>query len=73
MPGLIRAARCVHKENMCLVEDVVVVVVVVVVMVVVSSFALYSVPSCPLSMYINTDDVCHRRKQKTGGSGPHLQ
>lgn len=71
MPGLIRAARCVPKGNMSLVEDVEVVVVVV--MVVVSSFALYSVPSCPLSMYINTDDVCHRRKDKTEESGPNLE
>ena len=63
-----RRARRVHQENRSLVEDVVVVLV----MVVVSSFALYSVPSFPLSMYINTDDVCYRRKQKTGESGPRL-
>lgn len=50
MRGLIRIVRCAHKENKVLVEDVAVVVVVVV-----SSFALYSVPSFPLSMYINTD------------------
>lgn len=68
MRGLIRIVRCAHKENKVLVEDVAVVVVVVV-----SSFALYSVPSFPLSMYINTDDVCHRRKQKTEELGPHLQ
>lgn len=68
MRGLIRIVRCARKENKGLVEDVAVVVVVVV-----SSFALYSIPSFPLSMYINTDDVCHRRKQKTEESRPHLQ
>lgn len=56
------------KESKNLVGNVVVVMVMVV-----SSVALYSVPSFPLSMYINTDDVCHRRKQKTEGSGPRLQ
>lgn len=70
MPSLIRKANCVHKQCKVLVEDVVVVMVVVLV---VSSLALYSVPSFPLSMYINTDDVCHRRKQKTEGSGPRLR
>lgn len=70
LPSLIRKANCVHKQCKGLVEDVVVVMMVVVV---VSSLALYSVPSFPLSMYINTDDVCHRRKQKTEGSGPRLR
>lgn len=69
LPSLVRKANCVHKQCQSLVEDVMMVVVVVVV----SSLALYSVPSFPLSMYINTDDVCHRRKQKTEGSGPRLR
>lgn len=69
LPSLIRKANCVHTQCKGLVEDVVVVMM----MVVVSSLALYSIPSFPLSMYINTDDVCHRRKQKTEGSGPRLR
>lgn len=68
MPGLIRQARGAHKQNKGLVEDVIAVM-----MVVVSSLALYSFPSFPLSMYINTDVVCHRRKQKTGESGLRLR
>lgn len=69
LPGLIRKANRVHKQNKGLIEDEVVVMMVMVV----SSLALYSVPSLPLSMYINTDDVCHRRKQKTEASGPCLR